>query len=559
MLAGIRDDKIDQDSGSTITRRFQTGPATALAALVVVSSAVRILLALASPLGNDEAYHYLFTTHRDWSYFDHPPMTAWVEELGLAVAGGRVSAIALRLGFIALFAGSTWLLAGLTNRLFGDDRPYAGFLAALALNVTAYYGAAAATFALPDGPLLFFWLLTLDQLDRARRKPESLARWIGVGLAWGGALLSKYHAVFLPVGMFIYVIIEPSARRVFLKPGPYLAILMGLIAFSPVIHWNYEHGWASFLFQGGRAVGSAWFRPDLLARAIGEQALYLLPWIWWPLVVALVHGARSAARREGSTERFLTSQAIVPLALFAWVASRGRVLPHWSLIGFISIFPLLGGALADRLKSEPKRLKSKLIIACLLPVVLITIFLTITYSRVLESGRLGRLGEIAASADPLLDQEGWSELSRVLKDRGLLSDPSVFLVTTRWYQSGQLAFATRRGGAIACYSAFDARGFAYWSKPEEWVGRDAILVTVDDTTTDPEQLRPWFDRIEPIARVALDRSGRRVRTLNAFRCVRQRVPFPYANVSSQEIRRRVIAAKTSERAETNQNRGVRKE
>ncbi len=558
MLAGIRDETIDHDSRSAITRLIRSNPAAALAALVVVSATVRLILAIVAPLGNDEAYHYLFTVHRDWSYFDHPPMTAWVEDLGLAVAGGRVSAIALRLGFIALFAGSTWLLARLTNRLFGGDRPYAGFLAALALNVTAYYGAAAATFALPDGPLLFFWLLTLDQLDRARRKPESITRWVGVGLAWGGALLSKYHAVFLPVGMFIYLLIEPSARRLFLKPGPYLAIVIGILAFSPAIYWNYEHGWASFLFQGGRAAGSALFRPDLLARAIGEQALYLLPWIWWPLVVALVHGVRSATRRDGSNERFLTSHAIVPLLLFAWVACRGRVLPHWSLIGFVSIFPLLGAALADRLATEPKRLKTKLIVACLLPVLFILAFMTITSSRLLERVKPARLGEIAASADPLLDQEGWSELSRVLRDRGVLNDPAVFLVTTRWYQSGQLAYATRRGGDIACYSAFDARGFAYWNRPEEWVGRDAILVTVDDTTTDPELMRPWFDRIDPIAQVTLERSGKRVRTLNAFRCVRQRVPFPYANVSAREIRRRVIAGRGALHSTSDANERVRK-
>ena len=48
----------------------------------------------------------------------------------------------------------------------------AGFLAALALNLTGYYGLAASMFALPDGPLLFFWLLTLDRLSLAVDEPE---------------------------------------------------------------------------------------------------------------------------------------------------------------------------------------------------------------------------------------------------------------------------------------------------------------------------------------------------------------------------------------------------
>ena len=177
-------------------------PRRALWWLIGVSTLLRLAWAAGLGPGNDEAYHYLFTVHRDWSYFDHPPMLAVVEMLGMAMAGGSASTFGLRLGFIALFAGSTWLMAGLTSRFYG---PRAGFLAAFALNVSAYYTAAAGTFALPDGPLLFFWLLTLDRLARALEAPRGLWPWVAVGLAWGGALLSKYHAVFLPVGALLYL------------------------------------------------------------------------------------------------------------------------------------------------------------------------------------------------------------------------------------------------------------------------------------------------------------------------------------------------------------------
>src|SRR4051812_33468671 len=167
----------------------------ALWGLIVVSGLLRLAWAASLGLGNDESYHYLFTIHRDWSYFDHPPMLALVESLGIALAGGTVSTFSLRLGFILLFAGSTWLMARLGARFYGAR---AGLLAAFALNVTAYHTSAAGVFALPDGPLLFFWLLTLDRLAAALDAPEGsgVRPWVGVGLAWGGAMLSKYHAVF---------------------------------------------------------------------------------------------------------------------------------------------------------------------------------------------------------------------------------------------------------------------------------------------------------------------------------------------------------------------------
>src|SRR4029453_6360728 len=115
-----------------------------------------------------------------------------------------VSPFSLRLGFILLFGASTWLMDRLTARCYGER---AGFLAALALNVTAYHTAAAGAFALPDGPLLFFGLLTLDRLAAALLAPPSwrLGPWVAVGLAWGGALLSKYHAVFLPAGAVLFL------------------------------------------------------------------------------------------------------------------------------------------------------------------------------------------------------------------------------------------------------------------------------------------------------------------------------------------------------------------
>ncbi len=182
-------------------------PKRMLGILIAVTVAIRLVCAMTLGLGNDEAYHFLYATHPALSYFDHPPMMAWVEMAGLALPGAANAAWALRIGFIALFAGSTMILARLTSRYYGD---WAGLLAALALNLTAYYGLAASMFALPDGPLLFFWLLTLDRLSVAIEEPDHgrLRYWAEAGLAWGGAMLSKYHAIFIPAGVAMYLLLD---------------------------------------------------------------------------------------------------------------------------------------------------------------------------------------------------------------------------------------------------------------------------------------------------------------------------------------------------------------
>ena len=163
-------------------------PKQALWMLIAGSALIRLICAFNLGLGNDEAYHFLYAAHPALSYYDHPPMMAWVEMAGLTLSATRASAWALRIGFIVLFGGSTWLLARVTTRSYG---PWAGFLAAFALNVTGYYGLAAATFALPDGPLLFFWLLTIDRLEVALAEPD-LQTADALGL--GGPGVGRGHA-----------------------------------------------------------------------------------------------------------------------------------------------------------------------------------------------------------------------------------------------------------------------------------------------------------------------------------------------------------------------------
>ena len=503
-------------------------PRRALWGLIVVSGLVRLVWAASLGPGNDEAYHYLFTVHPDWSYFDHPPMLAVVERVGVALAGGRVSVFSLRLGFVLLFGGSTWLMARLTARFYGER---AGLLAAFALNVTAYYTAAAGAFALPDGPLLFFWLLTLDRLAVAVDAAEGAGNraWAAVGLAWGGALLSKYHAVFLPAGTLLYLAVEPTARRWLRRPGPYLAVAIGLLVFAPVIGWNAAHGWASFAFQGGRAIGSAGFRPGSLLAALLLPAVYLLPWVWLRLVIVLVgRGRRFFDPRTPAADRFLLCQSVLPLGTFLAVACTRPVLPHWTLVGFLPLFPMAGRAWARELAANPVGLRRRLAVYAVLPVVLAAAAVFQARTGFFQKGRPGGLGLLALAQDPTADLVGWDTIADELRRRGLVDRPGTFLFTPSWYQSGQLAFAARGTGTpVLCYHPWDARSFAFWSRPGDWVGRDGILVEIGDDPNEPGRFRRWFTRIEPLGGFEVDRAGAAVRKVRLYRCVDQTRAFPF--------------------------------
>jgi 4-amino-4-deoxy-L-arabinose transferase-like glycosyltransferase len=491
----------------------------------VIGTSLVLRLAWAASLGGytNEAYYYMYARNPAWGYFDHPPMVGAIAAVGLKLFGDYAPVFGLRLGFAVLFAGSSWLLARLTARWFGGR---AGVLAVLALNATVFYGLIVGTFATPDGPLLFFWLLALNCLWVALEQPNRISAWFGVGLAWGGALLSKYHAVLLPLGAVLYLLLQPAARRCLRQPGPYLACALGLGLFGPVIVWNAHHDWVSFLYQGTRAGGFRGVHLAMLLEALVGQFLYVTPWIWAMLVTILVRQLGRGPRHWTGPEAFLICQALPALLLFLGVAVFQRIMPHWPLIGFVALMPLLGRFWAERLSISPAGARRRLVAMTAAPVVLAFLFIVQAHTGLFQdqNGRL--LGVFRATADPTVDTIRWEQIALELKRRGLLEDPATFLFTEHWRFSAELAMAMRCAAPVACFHR-DARSFAFWSRPEEWLGRSGIFVRVEESEVDARKYARWFSHIEPIASFPITRAGVAIETVRLYRCVRQTTPFMF--------------------------------
>ena len=90
-----------------------------------------------------------------------------------------------------------------------------------------------------------------------------------------------------------------------------------------------------------------------------------------------------------------------------------------------------------------------------------------------SQGRL--LGLIAPKHDPNADRICWDQVASELERRGLLTEPRTFLFTDSWDRSAGLALATRGKAPVACYH-LEPRSYSFWSRPEDWVGRDGIFV-----------------------------------------------------------------------------------
>ncbi|HLJ65270.1 MAG TPA: glycosyltransferase family 39 protein, partial [Stellaceae bacterium] len=393
--------------------------------LIGATFLLRLGVAAALGLGIDESYMVAAGRHWEWGYFDHPPLSWWLAS-GVSHLAGSEAAPIVRLPFIALFALSTWFIYRLGSFFFDEE---AGLWGAILFNLTPLFGVSTGSFVLPDGPLLCALLGAALCLAHALGRPGGVGWWAGAGIGAGLALLSKYSAVLSLAGVLIFFLGARDRWRFFARPEPYLAAGLAALFFLPVIVWNARHHWVSFFFQGARA-GGGQFHPFALLVTLAGEALFLLPWIWVPLMVVLVTSLKEF--HAGGGKAFLAAIALVPIAFFALVGvwSSQRVLFHWAAPGYAMLFPLLGEAFARR----HDRLARLWLLGsvALVGVGLLLVVGTVTLGLV--PGPLKGLKRELQVVD-------WVSLRPALAQRGLLARPGLVVGATGWQMAGKLDYA----------------------------------------------------------------------------------------------------------------------
>ena len=168
-------------------------------------------------------------------------------------------------------------------------------------------------------------------------------------------MLSKYHAIFLPAGTVLLLVLHRPLRRWLTRPGPYLAIGAGPAGLQPGDRLEREQRLGLVPVPGRASGGGA----RAQARLPGRRAC-------WPRRVTSSPGSGSRSccswsgdvrtwrpAGEPTTSGSGSAWRSCPSVIFTAVACFRPVLPHWGLIGLVSLFPLLGDAWARQLESRP--------------------------------------------------------------------------------------------------------------------------------------------------------------------------------------------------------------
>lgn len=288
------------------------------------------------PPAEDELYYWSWSQNLSWSYFDHPPMTAWLIRLSTAVFGNNI--LAIRLPAILVHLVLLYKLSTLSeNRTI---------LSLLLLTPLSLFGAVLMT---PDIPLVLFWFFYFiwasdvnsrfsqwsdDPISRVyRQKPVPISNWVIGGMVLGLGLLSKYTMALAPICLLFLLLGKYRIKawyQGFIAHG-----FAAFIVFLPVTIFNVRYNFSPILFQWEHTRHSVPF--SFLFSYLGSQILLVgaLPFLLIPWILL---NYRSLVRLPSYRSQLCFF--LIPLIFFSYKSTHHFLEANWGLVCYLSFWPL---------------------------------------------------------------------------------------------------------------------------------------------------------------------------------------------------------------------------
>jgi hypothetical protein len=288
----------------------------------------------------EEAYYWGWSQRLELSYYDHPPLVAWLMWPFTTLLGSPTWVVRLP-------AVLSWLVGAVVGYQMAQ-RIYGGYAGVLALLVWSSLPIVQVGFHIvtPDSPLIIFTWLTLWFAWRAVNESQPRL-WLWSGVMGGLALLGKYPGVLVVGGVFFALLSCREGRAQLKTAWPWLAGILSLIVFLPVILWNAQHDWLSFAFQLGHGIK---VKADkdlgmLLSAFIGGQVLVAMPWTLVAMLLATLSRGKQEPLASGYSHALLVWGFMLPLLVFGLAGLTDLSAPNWPETAYAGGTVLLAGAL----------------------------------------------------------------------------------------------------------------------------------------------------------------------------------------------------------------------
>jgi dolichol-phosphate mannosyltransferase len=481
------------------TREFAIG-------LIVYAFALRLVYMGSVELLPEETYYWNYSRHLDIGYLDHPPLVAWLIKLGTAVFGQ--SQFGVRIGALCCAVVTSIFAYRLARNLFGE----ASALAALVLAQVLPFFFLSGLLMTPDAGLTAAWAASLYYLERALVAGRSSAWW-RVGISMGIGVISKYSIGLLAPAIAAFMLRDGQSRQWWRRREPYVAALIAVAIFSPVIVWNAQHDWASFAFQTSRRLAEA---PRFALHKLIASALVLITPTGVLAVAASFVGTPLAGAPEGAEaarRRLFTSIAILaPMAVFAIFSLRHEVKLDWTGAPWTAALPVMGSGMVAAVAGSHG---IRAWVRTAWPPTLVAVLLM--FGAGLHYLALGLPG-VGYGRHTELIPVGWRELSLRISDaagriRAETGREPLLVGMDRYAIASELAFYTNPALETSSAHLFGGMGLMYerWTPPELQEGRTLLLVAWDPKDLAGRDVESHAERLGPIEDDVLLRGGRVIR------------------------------------------------
>ena len=465
-----------------------------LQAVVAVMLALKLAAVLSIGMISDEPYYFLWGQHLDWSYFDHPPLNAWLLFLSEKLFGW--SWFAMRAPTLFSIAGTAWIFWLWSGHATAPENRVHWFWLVLAVYVATPGVAIFTSIVFPDYLLLF--LLTVSGYFFSRylsaigsgAKPGRHLVYLAAA-ALGLACLGKFNAALFGFAVALLILLHPRYRPALRDPNLWLAALLAVFMQAPVVWWNFQHAGATMQYhlfgRWGGGVDFSNIRPSRLRISLAS-----LPYFLWlaPLAAAIFMFWRKAANDTPfqKASRHIAIAAFVFSTLVTCGFSLFVLVPsYWNIAAFPMIYPLV----ADLIRSRV------LILVHFAFGISIASFLLFSFA-IVPAGHL--MGQRDWENSIVF---GWQEIQaegRALREQ---YQPD-FLAATRYSIAAQLAFVLEEPDSVTDLSTRQSQ-WDYWSDPAIRPGATALILDVDGTELGSRA--ELFDRVELLRQLPIYRQG----------------------------------------------------
>lgn len=462
-------------------------------------SLLKLWIAVHLPLFGDEAFYAWSALHPAWAYTDVPAGTPALIGLGTAWLGD--SAIGLRWPFLLLGAALPWLVVRLARRLGDAESAWRAGLWSLPLPLLLPLG----TLGLPDALLSFAVLLALDALvgiaGSPRRRFDALHAQLAIALLLGALAHYRFLPVLAVGGLAGLLLLPRPALR---APGLWLALLLGALAWAPVVLFNAGIDGAGWRFQFVERHPWSFEARGLLQPV--EQALIVTPLLYAACLFGLWRGWR-----RGGPARLAAACAgglLLFYALLAPVTDRARFSLHWPLPAYLVAAAFLP-ALLDEWRARWRGLPAATALLALTGTGLV--------AAVFMLPALPGMAARTAGTDLYPDNFlGWSEVAAAVREQ---RRPGEQLLADHFMLAAQLSFALERERRVYVLDHWNnhkhgrAAQLALWGYDESGLaalpaGTPVLLAVEPGETPVHEQAAwlgracRWIENLVPVAVVA---------------------------------------------------------